>query len=870
VCADVSVPQGRSEGVEPGAISSLLRDLAAAPEIEPWRQAPCPGAIVGRYEIGREIGRGGFGVVYEARDRVSGSVVAFKTVRASANGAPREERLLLEAETAARLAHPNIVRFCDAGRCEHGPYLVLELLRGQTLQARLQRGLIPLHEALRIAQGATSGVAHAHAEGVVHRDLKPGNVFLCEDGRVKVLDFGLAHAFGRRCADGGTPAYMAPEQRRGAPEDERTDVFALGVILFAMLAGKLPFPEHDGGKALTSSRPAPDLEVPGAPGLGQLVGRMLAKDPVARPRDAGEVLAALTRIRAARDGPEAPPLAPVRTHERRRWLVALALGGAGSLAITALALVAVRLGEPGSAALEASRAPVAAYYAPSAVTRSPEAERHYVRGLELRMRDCDYVSAAREQRRALALDPQLGAAHLQLAAILLHTGEPPEDANAHFRAARELAPGMPDKERRLIEHESSLPPNVPLAEEPRDADRTLRALDDLVERYPSDAYVLWYASWANAVAGRRDRVLDLALRSVEAVPGQCYAGSWAMGELFRRGRDEEALALARRTFTARGNGANAALLASVLAATGRFDEAASRAREALAGAPTHEFSRIETAACALATAGFPGEALEHVRRLWHEGATSGIRRTGQQLVAIMLGLQGRPREAARAWPDGDPQVPEGLYPAGHVDPRASLLATGRTGNSAPESLVRLRSAPNVLLLPGELALLGDLDAGARAAEAVERGSPTDLHYRAVHLAIEGPLADAIPALRSLLLPPFERVTFGAPDPRPDYQLDVRLLLGEALLQTGRPDEALEVLASADAFGLCDVEAVAHYPRIQVARARALERLDRPSDALRQLDRLLLLWAEADPDLPLLAVANEMRAHLEGGRARTRR
>jgi serine/threonine protein kinase len=214
-----------------GGVSGLLGELAHAPEIElgsAWEHVLRPGAVVGRFELVRELGRGGFGVVYEARDHELGRSVAFKAVRAGERASLQEERVLREAEAAARLSHPNIVTLYDAGRCEHGPYLVLEMLRGETLAARLSEEPVPLHEALRIASDVANALAHAHREGVVHRDLSPGNVFLCDDGRVKVLDFGLSHAFGRRHISGGTPGYMAPEQWRGAPEDERTDVYALG------------------------------------------------------------------------------------------------------------------------------------------------------------------------------------------------------------------------------------------------------------------------------------------------------------------------------------------------------------------------------------------------------------------------------------------------------------------------------------------------------------------------------------------------------------------------------------------------------------------------------------------------------------------
>lgn len=334
---------GGSKALRPGQLSALLEQLAR-PEAEcgsAWDRALGPGAIIGRFELVREVGRGGFGVVYEARDLELGRAVAFKAVRASARREVREERLFHEAEAAARLSHPNIITLFDVGRSEHGPYLVLELLRGQTLAQRLEQGPLPFQEALRIGVEVAKGLAHAHAQGVVHRDLTPGNVYLTEDGQVKVLDLGMAHAFGRRRVDGGTPAYMAPEQCRGAPEDERTDVFALGVLLYQMLAGELPFPADD-GKSLLASKPAPALGVAGAPGLGELIGRMLEKDPVKRPRDAGAMLPELTAFQTdLHRTPSTGTATPVRRRRRSRWRLA-ALVAAGVLLGVAVAALGSR------------------------------------------------------------------------------------------------------------------------------------------------------------------------------------------------------------------------------------------------------------------------------------------------------------------------------------------------------------------------------------------------------------------------------------------------------------------------------------------------------------------------------------------------
>ncbi len=323
---------GPAAGVKPGALSALLQEIAAAPQETQggaWEAALRPGATIGKFELIRELGRGGFGTVWEARDKELGRNVAFKAVRAGGRAGLREERLLLEAEAAARLSHPNLVTLHDLGRAAPGAFLVLELLQGRTLEDRLSQGRLSLREAVRIASEVAKGVAHAHAKGVVHRDLKPGNIFLCDDRQVKVLDFGLAHAFGQQRLDGGTPAYMAPEQWEGAPEDERTDVFALGVLLFRMLAGELPFADPDGNDHI-SSRPAPALPVPALPALGELVGAMLSKRPVEQPRDGNVVVEALRDIQGHLDRRESRSEPAV--HTRRRWLPALFLALAVALA----------------------------------------------------------------------------------------------------------------------------------------------------------------------------------------------------------------------------------------------------------------------------------------------------------------------------------------------------------------------------------------------------------------------------------------------------------------------------------------------------------------------------------------------------------
>jgi tetratricopeptide (TPR) repeat protein len=198
--------------------------------------------------------------------------------------------LLQEAESAARLQHENIVSIFDYGQSDAGPYLVLELLKGETLAARLARGPLPVHEAVHVGTQVARALAHAHGAGLLHRDLKPGNVFLTQSGGVKVMDLGLAHFFGQPTGLSGTPAYMAPEQWKGEAQDGRTDVFALGVTLFEMLAARRPYEVRADRSTVLDPGPEPKLDAHHVPArLRKLVERCIAKDPAKRPASARAV-----------------------------------------------------------------------------------------------------------------------------------------------------------------------------------------------------------------------------------------------------------------------------------------------------------------------------------------------------------------------------------------------------------------------------------------------------------------------------------------------------------------------------------------------------------------------------------------------------
>jgi hypothetical protein len=329
-----------------GTLSSLIEEVLRGEDAAPTEPGLQAGQLLGRYQLVRELGRGGFGVVWEARDTDLGRRVALKTLRL-AGGEVREKRLLAEAEVAARLSHPNIAAVFDVGRSGRTVFVVQELLSGKTLSEHLAQGALPLRETLRLALGVGRGLAHAHESGVVHRDLSPRNVQVCDDGQVKLLDLGMASTVGRRTLAGGTPEFMAPEQLRGAPEDERTDVYALGVLLYRMLAGV--FPVADGAQRGATAR---GLSLPEVPQLAALVEAMLADEPTERPRDAKEVLAALEAVAATLPSAVAERPAQARVvlpGRRRSLLMGLGAGFAVAIAATGAALLMTGAGRKAGA-----------------------------------------------------------------------------------------------------------------------------------------------------------------------------------------------------------------------------------------------------------------------------------------------------------------------------------------------------------------------------------------------------------------------------------------------------------------------------------------------------------------------------------------
>ncbi|WP_306210112.1 serine/threonine-protein kinase [Actinoplanes sp. RD1] len=320
-----------------------------------------PGTLLGgRYRLVSQVGAGGMAVVWEARDDVLGRSVAVKILAGHYAGDPESRlRVRQEARTAAALSHPHIAQVYDYGETVIDgltvPFVVMELIRGRTLHQRLTEGPVLPRFAMQVCAEVAAALAAAHAEGLAHRDIKPANVMLAGTG-AKVVDFGIAAAVrppGPGAVDFevlGTPAYLAPERLLHDAVEPASDVYALGVLLYRLLAGHSPWTTETTTQMLTAHvylEPAPLLPIYQVPQLvTDLCNRCLAKDPADRPsaREAAALLAHGAGLQVATDEPPAPvpaavfaPPAPARAASRRGRVavsVAAALALAGVAAAT--------------------------------------------------------------------------------------------------------------------------------------------------------------------------------------------------------------------------------------------------------------------------------------------------------------------------------------------------------------------------------------------------------------------------------------------------------------------------------------------------------------------------------------------------------
>ena len=309
------------------------------------------GTRLGPYEVTAQIGVGGMGEVYRARDTKLDRDVAIKVLpEAIALDADRLARFEREAKTLASLNHPNIAQVFGLEHANGAHAIVMELVEGEDLSAAIARGRMPLADALPIAKQIVDALEAAHEQGIVHRDLKPANIKVRPDGTVKVLDFGLAKATEPASAQGasagqahaslsptiaapamteagmilGTAAYMSPEQARGKTVDKRTDIWAFGCVLFEMLTGRTAF----AGDTITDTIAAvvtrePDwtaLPASLPPPLRRLLTLCFEKDPKRRLRDIGDARLEIERTQTSVPDARSGPAATVDRRARRAWI----------------------------------------------------------------------------------------------------------------------------------------------------------------------------------------------------------------------------------------------------------------------------------------------------------------------------------------------------------------------------------------------------------------------------------------------------------------------------------------------------------------------------------------------------------------------
>jgi serine/threonine-protein kinase len=433
------------------------------------------------------------GIVYRAEDQKLRRAVALKVLpQAVAQDEERRRRFLREARSAAAINHPNIATVYEVDEADGRVFIAMELVEGGSLRARIRKGALTIGEAVRIARGIARGLARAHSKGVVHRDLKPDNVMLDEDGEPKILDFGLAKLREEQRSDGksvleaaetesqatkeghllGTPGYMAPEQVRGKPVDARTDVFAFGIVLYEMLAGEVPF----GGEstmdvhmavARDAHRPVRERNADVPEALSAVIDRCLAKSPDDRYPSAREVAEALEAVPISADPAveRVPAAAPsARTFgasvvaedgPRRRPWAFFGVGAAVLVVLIAAVTWNVRSAPApagsGSAAAASVAAPdaaprgVAVTDLPPPKTSSPEAAREYAQAMQA-VRDASFTLARGHLTRAVELDPGFASALTMLAEL-----SPLDEQRRALAAAAELRAQLGERDLALLE-----------------------------------------------------------------------------------------------------------------------------------------------------------------------------------------------------------------------------------------------------------------------------------------------------------------------------------------------------------------------------------------------------------------------------------
>jgi tetratricopeptide (TPR) repeat protein/DNA-binding winged helix-turn-helix (wHTH) protein len=506
----------------------LLAEVSRGAAPEPL----AAGSRIAQYEILEPVAGGAMGEVYKAKDLRLGRVVALKFLPADLCRDPSaRHRFLHEAQAVAQLDHPNVATIYEAGETEGGrAFLALAFYEGETLQQKLARGPLPLAEAVDLACQIAKGLAAAHRRQIVHRDVKPANIVVLPGGTVRILDFGLAKMAGataltRLGSSPGTPAYKSPEQTKGEPVDPRSDLWALGVVFYEMVAGRVPF-GGDYEQAVIYAilhEPLRPLEGPVPAELTAVVDRALEKEAAKRYQTAEEMEADLARIPLG-GGAEVAP----RKRSRRQWPRSWKWIAAGLVAVVALGIV-LGIG----------------YRRAHRWDLSPEVKRYVDQGDKLEWRgDTEVILGSAEQayRKALALDPENPVVMAYLAALLTR-----------------IQPQFPEKERlekirQLTDRAVALAPDHPmpwiaraklllLEGKPGEAEEAAR---NAIDRNPDFDRGYTVRGEALIRLGREDEGLKEIKRGTEVGEGYLRARLVYGTRLMQAGRYEEAAIEFRR------------------------------------------------------------------------------------------------------------------------------------------------------------------------------------------------------------------------------------------------------------------------------------------------------------------------------------
>ena len=421
--------------------------MAAVPRI---------GQNLGPYRLLEQIGAGGMGVVLRAHDERLDRDVALKVLpQGPLADDHARHRFRKEALALSRLNHPNIETVHEFDTQAGIDFLVLELVPGISLDGKLAAGPLPEKEVMRLGAQLAEGLAAAHDKGVLHRDLKPANLRVTPEGRLKILDFGLAKFFGSAGeaaatesltqAQGvlGTLPYMAPEQLRGEEADARSDIYGAGAVLYEMATGQRPFPKSHAPllvNSILNQAPTPPSAVNRrlATGLENVILKCLDKDPERRYQSAKELLVDLQRLSAA--GPVIAPAKPVR----RRWLATAVVGTALAVAVVWSALsfqARRRQGRERSVDVQAGRLTTG-----GAASKVPEANEYFEKGMVFLSTEYDLTHARQMLERALQLDPHFAEARgwYGFTDVLMIDSGYSNDSNWYYKAEAEFRQALQD------------------------------------------------------------------------------------------------------------------------------------------------------------------------------------------------------------------------------------------------------------------------------------------------------------------------------------------------------------------------------------------------------------------------------------------